>query len=251
VADSLGESATLQKIENEKIYMITLRRSGERGHANHGCLDSYHTFSFADYYDPKQMGFRSLRVINEDRVAGGKGFGTHPHEDFEIISYVISGALKHEDSMGHAAVMKAGDVQRISAGTGIAHSEFNNSRTELVHFLQIWLLPIRKGLTPGYAQQSLAGAPSNFLTLACSADGHDKSIKINQDVNLFIGKLASQGTVNQPMPKARYAWVQLVEGDLNLNGNKLSPGDGASVADEQHLQLSSEKGAHFLLFDLG
>jgi quercetin 2,3-dioxygenase len=231
--------------------MLTLRRSSERGHADHGWLDSYHTFSFADYYDPEHMEFRSLRVINEDRVAGGKGFGTHPHKDFEIISYVVSGALKHEDSMGHAAVMKAGEVQRISAGTGIAHSEYNNSRTEPVHFLQIWLLPIRKGLAPGYAQQSFAGAQTNSLTLACSADGCDKSIKINQDVNLFIGKLASQGTVNPSIRQARYAWVQLIEGDLDLNGNKLSSGDGAAVVDEKQLQLSSEKGAHFLLFDLG
>jgi hypothetical protein len=246
-----GNQPRFKRSKAKKILMITLRRSGDRGHANHGWLHSYHTFSFADYYDPEHMGFRSLRVINEDRVAGGKGFGTHPHKDFEIISYVISGALKHEDSMGHAVVMKAGDVQRISAGTGIAHSEFNNSRTELVHFLQIWLLPIRKGLPPGYAQQAFANAQSNSLTLACSADGRDKSIKINQDVNLFVGKLAPQGAVNQPTPTARFAWVQLIEGDLDLSGNKLSPGDGASVADEGQLQLSSERGAHFLLFDLG
>jgi redox-sensitive bicupin YhaK (pirin superfamily) len=231
--------------------MITLRRSGERGHANHGWLDSYHTFSFADYYDPEQMGFRTLRVMNEDRVAGGKGFGTHPHQDFEIISYVISGALKHEDSMGHAAVMKAGEVQRISAGTGIAHSEYNNSRTEPVHFLQIWLLPFRNGLSPGYAQQCFAAAPPNALTLACSSDGRDKSIKINQDVDLFLGKLAAKATVNQPIGAGRYAWIQLIEGDLNLNGNQLSPGDGTAVANEKQLQLASEKGAHFLLFDLG
>src|SRR5271155_3303478 len=158
--------------------MIKIRRSDERGHANHGWLDSHHSFSFADYYNPEHMGFRSLRVINEDRVQGGQGFGTHPHRDFEIISYVVSGALKHEDSMGHAAVMKAGEVQRISAGTGIAHSEFNNSPTEVVYFLQIWLLPSRKGLPPNYAQASFAKAPLNTLTLVCSPGGGGGSLKI-------------------------------------------------------------------------
>ena len=245
-----GESATLQKIESEKFIMITLRRSGERGHADHGWLDSYHTFSFADYYDPKNMGFRSLRVINEDRVAGSKGFGTHPHQDFEIISYVISGALKHEDSMGHAAVMKAGEVQRITAGTGIAHSEFNNSRTEPVHFLQIWLLPFRKGLPPGYAQQSFACSPLNVLTLVCSPDGREQSIKINQDVDLYIGKLDPKGNVNYSMREKRYAWIQLIDGDLAANDTQLSPGDGASISKERELSFGSAKGAHFLLFNL-
>jgi redox-sensitive bicupin YhaK (pirin superfamily) len=230
--------------------MIKVRRANERGHADRGWLDSHHTFSFADYYDPQHMGFRSLRVINEDRVQGGKGFGTHPHQDFEIISYVISGALKHQDSMGHSAVMKAGEVQRISAGTGIAHSEFNNSSTEQVHFLQIWLLPSRKGFPPSYAQQSFADAPSNTLTLACSPDGGNKSIKINQDVNLFIGKLAAKGKISQPLGEQRHAWIQLIEGDLDLNGKKLSRGDGASVDDERELRHLSIKGAHFILFDL-
>ena len=230
--------------------MITIRRANERGHANHGWLDSYHTFSFADYYDPKFAGFRSLRVINEDRVQGGKGFGTHPHRDFEIVSYVVAGALKHQDSMGHAAVMRAGEVQRISAGTGIAHSEVNNSPSEPVHFLQIWLVPARKGVKPDYAQQSFANAPTNALTLACSPEGHSKSIKINQDVELFIGKLAPEGKINHPIPEQRGAWIQLIEGDLTLNGNRLSPGDGATVDEERELCLASEKGAHFLLFDL-
>jgi redox-sensitive bicupin YhaK (pirin superfamily) len=230
--------------------MITIRKASERGHGDHGWLNSYHTFSFANYHDPKHEGFRSLRVINEDRVQGGKGFGTHPHHDFEIISYVISGALKHEDNMGHAAVMKAGDVQRISAGTGIAHSEYNNSRTQPVHFLQIWLFPSHKGLAPDYAQQSFADAPPNALTLACSPDGGNKSIKINQDARLFIGKLAAKGKASHPMRKQRHAWIQLIEGELDLNGKQLSPGDGASVSDEGELHLMSEKGAHFLLFDL-
>ena len=230
--------------------MIKIRRSNERGHANHGWLESYHTFSFADYYDEKHEGFRSLRVMNEDRVQGGKGFGTHPHRDFEIISYVVSGALKHEDSMGHAAVMKAGEVQRISAGTGLAHSEFNNSRTEPVHFLQIWLFPSRQGLPPDYAQQSFAAAPLDTLTLACSPEGRKQSIKINQDVDLFIGKIGPDGKLDHSLRKQRAAWIQLIAGDLQLNKQQLAPGDGASVENEKELHLASEKGAHFLLFDL-
>jgi len=230
--------------------MIKIRKSNERGHADHGWLNSYHTFSFADYYDPQHVGFRSLRVINEDRVQGGQGFGTHPHRDFEIISYVISGALKHQDSMGHSAVMKAGDVQRITAGTGIAHSEFNNSPTELVHFLQIWLVPSRKDLKPDYAQGSFANAPMNTLTLVCSPVGRNGSIEINQDVNLYVGKLAAKGKILHSMLEQRHAWIQLIEGDLDLNGKRLSPGDGASLDDENEIQFESAKGAHFLLFDL-
>jgi quercetin 2,3-dioxygenase len=230
--------------------MITIRRAQERGHANHGWLDSYHTFSFADYHDPKFMGYRSLRVINEDRVSGGKGFGTHPHRDFEIISYVVSGALKHQDSMGHAAVMKAGDVQRISAGTGITHSEFNNSPNEPVHFLQIWLLPSRPGFAPDYAQQSFSDAPPRGLTLACSGDGRAGSIKINQDVDLFIGRLDSEEKLNHPLRDQRHGWLQLIEGDIDLIGEKLSPGDGVSFDGEKEISLTSASGAHFLLFDL-
>jgi redox-sensitive bicupin YhaK (pirin superfamily) len=230
--------------------MISLRKSGQRGHANHGWLDSYHTFSFADYHDPQHMGFRSLRVINEDRVHGGKGFDTHPHRDFEIISYVVSGALKHQDSMGHNAVMTAGDVQRISAGTGIAHSEYNNSPTEPVHFLQIWLLPIRKGLPPGYAQESFSNTPPSGLSLACSADGRAGSIKINQDVDVFVGRLDPKEEANHPLREQRYAWIQLIEGDLDLNGHNLTAGDGASIDAENEIRLRSENGAHFLLFDL-
>ncbi|HEU0252592.1 MAG TPA: pirin family protein [Pyrinomonadaceae bacterium] len=230
--------------------MISIRRSNERGHANHGWLDSYHTFSFAEYHDPQHMGYRSLRVINEDRVEGGQGFGTHPHRDFEIISYVVSGALRHQDSMGHKAVMCAGEVQRISAGTGVAHSEFNNSPTELVHFLQIWLVPSQKGLPPNYAEQSFAGAASNGLTLACSRDGRAGSIKINQDVDLFIGRLEPQGKISHRLDDHRHAWVQLIEGDLDVNGTKISAGDGASLDGEHEIRFQSAKGAHFLLFDL-
>ena len=230
--------------------MIKIRRSNERGHGNHGWLDSYHTFSFADYYDPEHSGFRSLRVINEDRVLGANGFDTHPHRDFEIISYVISGALKHEDSMGHAAVMKAGDMQHISAGTGIEHSEFNNSHSDPVHFLQIWVVPSRKGLTPSYSQASFSGAKVGELTLACSPEGRSGTIKINQDVELLVGKLAPFGKVTYPIKQNRYLWIQLIAGDLELAGSRLLPGDGVSVESESKLQLDSENGAHFLLFDL-
>jgi redox-sensitive bicupin YhaK (pirin superfamily) len=230
--------------------MIKIRKANDRGHANHGWLDSFHTFSFADYNDPQHMGYRSLRVINEDRVQGGQGFDTHPHRDFEIISYVVSGALKHEDSMGHKAVIKAGDVQRISAGTGIAHSEFNNSPDEPVHFLQIWLFPYRKELTPDYAQKSFSNSPSNSLTLACSPQGQSGSIPINQDVELYIGSLAPEGKANHPLRGQRHAWVQLIQGDLQVNSTQLSPGDGASLDYETEINFESSKGAHFLLFDL-
>lgn len=230
--------------------MIEVRLSRERGHANHGWLDSYHTFSFADYCDPQHMGFHSLRVINEDRVRGGMGFDTHPHRDFEIISYVISGALKHRDSMGHEAIMRAGEVQRISAGTGISHSEYNDSPSEQVHFLQIWLVPSFKGATPDYAQQSFADAPRNTLTMICSPDGENKSIRINQDARLFVGKLDAGKTIDYSLTTSRHAWVQLIEGDLSVNGTALNTGDAAAVGGEPGLKLISGGGAHFILFDL-
>lgn len=230
--------------------MITLRLADQRGHADHGWLDSYHTFSFANYYDAQHDGFRSLRVLNEDRVQPGKGFDIHPHRDFEIVSYIVSGGLKHEDCLGNSAVLKAGDIQRISAGTGIEHSEYNNSRSEAVHFIQIWLLPIREGLAPSYAQKSFADAQTNVLTLACSADGRDRSIPVNQDADLFIGRLAAQGTVGHTLREHRHAWIQLITGDLDLNGRKLFSGDGASVGEEAELRFASAKGAHFLLVDL-
>jgi redox-sensitive bicupin YhaK (pirin superfamily) len=231
--------------------MITVRRAAERGHSNLGWLDSYHTFSFADYYDPGFTGFRTLRVINEDRVRGGRGFGTHSHRDFEIVSYVVSGALEHKDSMGHGAVMKAGEVQRISAGTGIAHSEYNHSATEPVHFLQIWFVPSRTGVEPAYAQQSFADAKVGALTLACSGDGRDGSIRINQDVDLLIGRLAAESGMEREIADGRYAWIQLIDGDLAVKATHLEPGDGAAVSAETRMELASTRGAHFLLFDLG
>ena len=229
--------------------MITIRKSDERGHANHGWLDSFHTFSFADYYDPAHMGFRSLRVINEDRVHGGMGFGTQPHRDMEIVTYVISGALRHADSMGHQAVMRAGDVQRISAGTGITHSEFNDSPTEPVHLLQIWLMPERKGVTPHYAEKAFGGA-GHGLTLIASHSGRDGSISIHQDTELHLGKLAAGGDARHSLATGRAAWVQVFAGSLMVNGEALSAGDAAAIEGESDIALASREGGEFLLFDL-
>ena len=229
--------------------MITIRKSDERGHANHGWLDSFHTFSFADYYDPAHMAFRSLRVINEDRVHGGMGFGTHPHRDMEIITYVISGALRHADSMGHQAVMRAGDVQRISAGTGITHSEFNDSPTEPVHLLQIWIMPERKGVTPHYAEKAFGNAAGG-LTLIASHGGRDGSISIHQDAELHLGKLAAGGNAAHSLASGRAVWVQVFAGSLMVNGQPLAAGDAAAVEDESEVAFITRDGAEFLLFDL-
>jgi redox-sensitive bicupin YhaK (pirin superfamily) len=232
------------------LAMITLRKSSDRGHAELGWLDSRHTFSFANYYNADQMGFRSLRVINEDRVAPGMGFGMHPHRDMEIVSYVVSGALRHEDNMGHAAVMQAGDVQRISAGTGIEHSEFNDSHSAPVHFLQIWILPDHAGVPPRYSQQSFAQAGHDRLHLIASKLGRDDSIPIHQDADLYVAKLDAGGALTHALRNGRHAWVQLIEGGLTLNGQALEPGDGAAVSDEKLLDFRTRGGAHFLLFDL-
>ena len=230
--------------------MITVRKSNERGHAGHGWLDSHHTFSFADYYDPAYTHFRDLRVINEDRVAPEMGFGMHPHRDMEIISYVVSGALQHKDSMGNTAVMKAGDVQRISAGTGVMHSEVNPSTKEPVHFLQIWILPDRKGATPGYAEKSYARAATGKLHLVASKTGRDGSISINQDVDLYLGKLLAGETVAHVLGAKRYGWLQLIKGELNVNGTKLHPGDAAAIRETEKVILTAAADAEFLLFDL-
>jgi redox-sensitive bicupin YhaK (pirin superfamily) len=195
------------------------------------------------------MGFRSLRVINEDRVEGGEGFGTHSHRDFEIISYIVSGALQHKDSMGTTAVMHAGDVQRISAGTGISHSEFNPSPVDRVHFLQIWLIPSRKGVTPSYAEKSFGNPSPNGLKLACSSDGREGSVSFNQDADLFIGRLDSGQKLGHAL-RHPHAWVQLISGALHVNGMPLSLGDGAALAGETDVHLACNEAAHFLLFDL-
>jgi quercetin 2,3-dioxygenase len=230
--------------------MMTIRKSGERGHANHGWLDSYHTFSFADYYDPKHTNFRSLRVINEDFIAPGKGFGTHPHNDMEIITYIVKGALQHRDSMGNSAVMREGDIQRISAGSGIQHSEFNASSSESVHLLQIWLIPDRKGVKPGYVEKSFAKAEANKLHLATSKTGRDGSIPINQDADLYFGKLDAGRKIELPLEPGRHAWLQLIEGALDVNGSRLDAGDAAALSRTDELKLSAVDPAHFLLFVL-
>jgi redox-sensitive bicupin YhaK (pirin superfamily) len=235
---------------NERKPMIKIRKSNDRGHAEHGWLDSYHTFSFADYYDPEQTNFRDLRVINEDYVAPEMGFGMHPHRDMEIITYVVSGALRHSDSMGNTAVMRAGDVQRISAGAGILHSEINDSGAEPVHLLQIWILPDRKGVKPGYAEKSFAKAETGRLHLIASKSGRDGSITINQDTSLYLGKLEKGDTVKQPLEATRHAWLQLVQGELEVNGTRLHPGDAAAVSEVDSLVISASKPSDFLLFDL-
>jgi len=231
--------------------MITLRRSEERGHANHGWLDSYHTFSFAGYFDPNHMGFRSLRVINEDRVAPGEGFGTHPHRDMEIISYVLSGSLAHKDSMGNGSAMKQGDVQRMSAGTGVTHSEFNGSKTDPVHFLQIWIMPEESGTKPGYEQKYFDDAEKRGkLRLVASRNGEDGSVKIQQDAKLFATLLEAGETVRYALDPARHAWIQVIRGEITLGETVLRAGDGAAMSEENEVVIAGRDKAEVLLFDL-
>ena len=230
--------------------MITIRRSEERGHADHGWLNSYHTFSFADYFDPKHVQFHSLRVLNEDGVRGGQGFGSHPHRDMEIISYVVSGALEHKDSMGTKAVMRAGDVQRISAGSGVVHSEYNASAVDPVHFLQIWIMPDARGVKPEYAEKSFRDVAPGKLHLIASKAGRDGSISIHQDADLSVAKLDRGNELEYEFASGRAGWVQLIQGDLAVNNVKLSAGDGAAIGDEERVKFSTAGDAHFLLFDL-
>ncbi|HBZ70449.1 MAG TPA: quercetin 2,3-dioxygenase [Deltaproteobacteria bacterium] len=231
--------------------MITVRRSSERGHAQHGWLDSRHTFSFADYYDPAHMGFRTLRVINEDRVQPGRGFGVHSHEDMEIVSYVLEGALQHRDSMGNGAVLRPGEVQRMSAGTGVTHSEFNASNSEIVHFLQIWILPERKGLTPSYEQKTFrSDVRRNELILAASRDGRLGSVVVHQDANLYLARLDAGNRIELELPPSRAAWVQVVRGSVALRDEKLAAGDGAALSGEKSVSLTAAEDAEALVFDL-
>ena len=236
--------------------MITVRPRNERGTANFGWLDSRHTFSFGNYYDSNHMGFASLRVINEDKVTPGQGFGTHSHRDMEIISYVLSGALEHKDSMGNGSVIRPGDVQRMSAGTGVAHSEFNASNTEPVHFLQIWLLPNQAGLPPSYEEKNFAEAQkSRQLTLVGSPDGRDGSVTIHQDVNLYLGNLDrnqdNSDRLTYTIDSNRAIWIQVTKGSVLLNDNTLEAGDGAAIVDETAIDLSAQNDtAEILLFDL-
>ncbi len=230
---------------------LTIRKSEERGRANFGWLDSKHSFSFGHYYDPRHMGFGPLRVINDDRVAPGGGFPTHPHSDMEIISYVLEGALEHKDSTGTGSVIRPGDVQRMSAGTGIRHSEFNASRTEPVHFLQIWIIPEADGLAPGYEQKSFAETDRrSHLRLIGSRDGRDGSLTIHQDVDLYATLLAEGESVSHEIASGRRGWVQVARGSITLNGETLTEGDGAAVSDTGALRLEGKSDAEVLLFDM-
>jgi redox-sensitive bicupin YhaK (pirin superfamily) len=231
--------------------MIKLRPANERGHANHGWLDSHHTFSFAGYHDPKHMGFRALRVINEDRVQPGRGFGTHSHRDMEIISYVLEGGLEHRDSLGTGSVIRPGDVQRMSAGSGVAHSEFNGSQTELVHFLQIWLLPAKNGIEPSYEQKTFeAAALQGGLRLVASPDGREGSLSVNTDALLYAGRFGAGDEAKLPLAPGRHGWVQVVRGEVRLNGKELAEGDGAALSEEAAVALTALSQSEVLVFDL-
>ncbi len=231
--------------------MIVRRPAAERGKADFGWLDSRHTFSFGEYYDPRFMGFRALRVINEDRVKPGYGFPTHPHRDMEILSYVMEGALAHKDSMGTGSVIRPGDVQRMSAGTGVLHSEMNPSPNEPVHFFQIWLLPEKRGIEPTYEQKRFeATEKQGCLKLVAARDAREGSVTINQDVDLYAGVFALGDVAHLGMRPGRHAWVQVARGTLTLNGTKLSQGDGAAVSEEAALDLTATSEAEVLVFDL-
>jgi hypothetical protein len=231
--------------------MLTVRRSEDRGHANHGWLDTRHTFSFSSYRDPAHMGFRALRVLNDDRVAPGQGFGTHPHSDFEIISYVVEGALEHRDSMGNGSVIQAGDVQRMTAGTGVTHSEFNHSEAEDVRFLQIWVVPERRGLAPGYEQKRFdEDDKRDRLRLVVSPEGKEGSLRLHQDVNVYASALGAGKHVRHELDTGRHAWIQVIKGAIEVNGTRLDAGDGASSSDETLLELRALEDSEFLLFDL-
>ena len=228
--------------------MITIRRAEARGHADHGWLNTYHTFSFADYYDPEHMGFRSLRVINEDRVKPGVGFGTHAHRDMEIVSYVLEGTLAHRDSMGTGSLIKPGEVQRMSAGTGVTHSEMNPSDDEGVHFLQIWILPERRGITPGYEQKKFEDDERRGkLRLVASRDGREGSVTIHQDAAIY-NSILDGGSVSYDFAPNRYGWLQVVRGNVTLNGQALNTSDGAAIANESSITIDGN--GEVLLFDL-
>lgn len=231
--------------------MIVLRPGQDRGHADHGWLASYHSFSFADYRDPNYMGFRNLRVINEDRVQPGRGFATHPHQDMEILSYVLEGGLEHRDSLGTGSVIKPGEVQRMSAGTGVTHSEFNASKTEVVHFLQIWILPANKGIAPGYEQKAFGDADKRgrLITVA-SPDGRFDSVTIHADAVVYAGLLDRGEATTLRLAPGRAGWVQVARGKVRLNGHLLAAGDGAGIVDEEMVKLEGVEGGEVLVFDL-
>jgi len=231
--------------------MFSIRRSNERGHFNHGWLNTYHTFSFDQYYDPRYMGFRSLRVINEDFVAPGRGFPKHGHRDMEIITYILEGALQHEDSMGNGSVIRPGDVQRMTAGTGVRHSEQNGSTDEPVHLLQIWIVPSADNLEPSYEQKAFSIAERQHqLRLIASRDGREDSVSVNQDVSLFAGIIESGDQVNYAIDETRYGWLQIARGAVEVNGERAQQGDGVVIVAESNLSIVATEPAEVLLFDL-
>jgi redox-sensitive bicupin YhaK (pirin superfamily) len=229
---------------------MKLRRANDRGHADHGWLNTRFTFSFADYYDPAHMGFRSLRVINDDTVAPGGGFGTHPHRDMEIITYILDGELEHKDSMGNGRIIRTGEVQYMAAGTGVQHSEFNPSAKSAVHLLQIWIQPDHKGAKPRYEEKSLVKAKTGVLHLVASKTGRENSIAINQDAELSLAKLEAGDSVEHALRPQRHAWIHVAEGAVELNGQMLNAGDAASVSEEGNLKLTASAQSQVLLFDL-
>jgi redox-sensitive bicupin YhaK (pirin superfamily) len=238
-------------VTERKWNMITLRPASARGHADHGWLDSHHTFSFADYYDPKHMGFRGLRVINEDRVAPARGFGEHPHRDMEIVSYVLEGELSHKDSMGNGSIIRPGDVQRMSAGTGVRHSEENASKAEPVHFLQIWIMPERQGIAPGYEQKAFTVADKRGrLALVASRDGREGSVTVHADAAIYAGLFDAGEGAERAIPAGRHAWVQVARGRALVNGQELSAGDGLSVSGEPSVKVVGVSSSEVLVFDL-
>lgn len=229
--------------------MYAVRYSRDRGHVNHGWLETQHTFSFADYYDPEQMGFGVLRVINEDRIRGSSGFGMHGHQDMEILTYVISGALEHKDTLGNATVIQPGEIQRMSAGTGIRHSEFNHFEDKKTHLLQIWIMPEKEGLPPSYDQKTIIHKfeKSNFALVA-SRDGRDESVSLNQDLNLYVGKF--KAGEERRIKTDRPVWIQIVHGGLNVNNILLNTGDGLGIEEEYDIKLKAREDVEFLYFDL-
>lgn len=231
--------------------MITIRQSNDRGHAEHGWLDSYHTFSFADYYDPQHMGFRSLRVINDDQIAPGMGFGMHPHRDMEIFSYVLEGALEHKDTLGTGSVIRPGDVQLMSASSGVAHSEFNHSQRHGVHFLQIWIVPNEAGAKPRYQQEHFTEAQKRGrLQLIISPEGANGSLKVRQDARVYAGLFDADESARLELAPDRYAYIHVARGSIELNGQRLQEGDGVRVRDERQIRLSHGEDAEVLVFDL-
>lgn len=232
--------------------MITIRRSGERGHADHGWLDTFHTFSFGHYHDPEFMGFGPLRVINQDRVAPGKGFGTHGHRDMEIVSYVLDGVLEHEDSMGNGSQMRPGEVQLMSAGSGVTHSEFNGSQEDRLHFLQMWVEPRTRGTPPRYEQKAFSEAERRgHLRLVVSPDGADGSLTIDQDARLWVGLIGAGESVAHELPAGRRAWLHVARGCLELGADRLDAGDGAAIEGRSTLALHGREESELVLWDLG